>query len=345
MKICFATHDGVTIAKGGVYVKIMEFKKHYESRGIDVELFDIWNSVDRLKDFDLVHLLPANLALFNLARNLKFNNIKFVCEPVFFSNHSTNFLKAISSVDKLARKFAKGVWFDYGFIRDICEWSELVLPNTQTEADKISKGFGISESKIKVIQNGVSERFLHGDPDLFKKKYGLEKFILNVGHVGPYRKNMLRFIKAVNKIDIPAVIIGKISDAGETAAVMKEAEKNKNIHFISDIPNDSPLLASAYAACDTFVLPSLFETPGIAALEAALGGAKIVITKYGGTKDYFENYAEYVDPYSIENIQTAIEKSLNNNKSSEAKKYIQANFLWEQVAEKTLKTYESLIKK
>jgi len=43
------------------------------------------------------------------------------------------------------------------------------------------------------------------------------------------------------------------------------------------------MLASAYAACDVFVLPSMFETPGIAALEAGLAGAKIVITKYGGT--------------------------------------------------------------
>jgi glycosyltransferase involved in cell wall biosynthesis len=345
MKICFATHDGVTIAKGGIYVKIMEFRKYYESRGIEVELFEIWNSVNRLKDFNLVHLLPANLAVYSLARNLKFNDIKFVCEPVFFSNHSNQFLKTISAFDKLARKFAKGVWFDYGFIRDICEWSELVLPNTQTEADRISKGFGIQESKIRVIQNGVSERFLHGDPNLFKQKYGLDKFILNVGHIGPYRKNMLRFIKAVENIDIPTVILGRISDAGETAEVMKEAEKNKKIHFISDIPNDSPLLASAYAACDTFVLPSLFETPGIAALEAALGGAKIVITKYGGTKDYFETYAEYVDPYSVESIRTTIEKSLNKSESGEAKKYIQENFLWEKVAEKTIKTYESLINK
>ncbi len=343
MKICFATHDGVTIAKGGVYVKIIEFKKYYESRGIEVELFNIWNSVDRLKEFDLVHLLPANIAVYSLARNLNFNNIKFVCEPVFFSNHSNSFLKTVSSIDKIARKFAKGVWFDYGFLRDICDWSKLVLPNTESEADRISRGFGIKRSKIKVIHNGVSERFLTGDPDLFRKKYGLDKFILNVGHIGPYRKNMLRFVKSVKNIDCPTVIIGKVSDAGETSEVMQEAKKNNNIHFISDIPNDSPLLASAYAACDTFVLPSLFETPGIAALEAALGGAKIVITRYGGTKDYFDEYADYVDPYSIENIKTVIESSLNKSKTSSTKDYIKNNFLWEKVAEKTLQTYQSLI--
>jgi glycosyltransferase involved in cell wall biosynthesis len=221
----------------------------------------------------------------------------------------------------------------------------LVLPNTVTEADRISSGFGISKSKIKVIHNGVSKRFLNGNPDLFRKKYGMDKFILNVGHIGPYRKNMLRFIRAVKNLDYQTVIIGKVSDAGETSQVMKEAENNGRIHFISDIPNDSPLLASAYAACETFVLPSLFETPGIAALEAALAGAKIVITKYGGTKDYFENYVDYLDPYSPESIKNAIESSLNKSKNTAIKDHVENNFLWEKVAEKTLQTYQAIIEK
>ena len=39
-----------------------------------------------------------------------------------------------------------------------------------------------------------------------------------------------------------------------------------------------PVLASAYAAARVFALPSWFETPGLAALEAALAGCSVVIT-------------------------------------------------------------------
>ena len=91
--------------------------------------------------------------------------------------------------------------------------------------------------------------------------------------------------------------------------------------------NDSPMLSSAYASCNTFALPSLYETPGIAALEAGLAGAKIVITPYGGTKDYFKDMAIYSDPYSVDSIKKSIEDSLNKPKDDKLKKHIEQNFL------------------
>ena len=118
---------------------------------------------------------------------------------------------------------------------------------------------------------------------------------------------------------------------------------NKNILLIDELENNSPLLASAYAACDTFVLPSLFETPGIAALEAALSGAKIVITPFGGTKDYFKDMVEYVDPKSIESIQNGIEKSLNLSKSNSLQNSIKENYLWGKIAQRSLEIYRSLL--
>jgi len=39
-----------------------------------------------------------------------------------------------------------------------------------------------------------------------------------------------------------------------------------------------------------------------------------VITKYGGTKEYFKNMAEYINPYLISSIYQRIEKSLNKKK-------------------------------
>ncbi len=342
MKICFATYEGVPIAKGGPYIKISECKKELEILGHEVELFNMWSSVDKLKNFDVMHLVGSNLSMYGFARNLFYNNKKFLVEPVFFSSHSTKFLKRVNSIDKFTRKLFPGLWFDYGFIRDICNWSELVLPNTTEEKNLISNGFNIPAKKIRIIPNGVSERFLNPDPVLFYKKYGLKNFILNVGHIGPKRKNMLALVKALENINHPAVIIGKMLDTGESKEVKQLIQKNKNILLIDELENNSELLASAYAACDSFVLPSLFETPGIAALEAALSGAKIVITPYGGTKDYFKDMAEYVDPKSVKSIQKGIEKSLNTSKTNALQKFIKDNFLWQKVAQRSLEIYNSL---
>ncbi len=343
MKIRFACYQSVGLIRGGPQVKIIQTKEYLEKLGIKVEYFNMWETAEKIFDCDLVHLFSANFGVYSLARDLRRRKIKFVVNPIFFTRHSFPVVRTVVSMDTCIRRIFSGAWLDYGFTRDICKWSEAVLPNTLAESKLISLGLGISKEKIEVIPNGVSTCFLHGDPSLFKKKYGIENFILNVGHIGPNRKNILSLIKALSKIDHPAVIIGRITPGDESKACLKEAEKNKNLLIIDGIDHNSPLLASAYAASDVFVLPSKFETPGRAALEAALAGAKVVITPHGGTKEYFKEYAFYVNPYSINSIRKGIESALQEIKGSELREHIKNNFVWDKIARKTLEVYKKVL--
>jgi len=343
MKICFATHEGVTISKGGPYTKIIEVRNKLIKKGFEVDLFNIWDT--KLSEYDIVHLVSSNFAMYSLARNLKTNKINFIVEPVFYSKHPSSFLKLFNGIDKLVRKISRGIWLDYGFTRDICNWAVRITPNTNGEANLISAGLSIPKEKFNVIHNGVSDRFLNSDSSLFEKEFGIKNFILCVGHIGPARKNVLSLIRALGKIDHPAVIIGKTIHTGETEKVYKEAAKNKNLKIIDAFENVSPLLVSAYAACNTFVLPSLYETPGIAALEAGLAGAKVVITPYGGTKEYFKDMAEYINPYSVDSIKKGIEQTLNKVKDNKLKEHIRQNFLWDKIADETIKVYNEILNK
>jgi glycosyltransferase involved in cell wall biosynthesis len=125
---------------------------------------------------------------------------------------------------------------------------------------------------------------------------------------------------------------------------VQEAAKHKHILLIGGLENESEMLASAYAACRVFILPSLFETPGIAALEAGLAGARIVITKFGGTQEYFRDMAIYVDPHSVESIRSGIVRALNADKTSDLRDHIRKEYLWERVAEKTLVAYRDALR-
>ncbi len=343
MKIRFACYQSVGLIRGGPLVKIIQTKKYLEKLGAEVEYFDMWDPAEKLFDCDLVHLFSANLGVYSLARDLWRRKVKFVVNPIFFTRHSPAVVRTSVILDSFIKKVLPGVWQDYGFIRDICEWSVRVFPNTVVEGKLVSRGLGISEDKIEVVPNGVSPEFLNGDPSLFQKKYGIKDFILNVGHIGPNRKNVLSLIKALARIDHPAVIIGRITPGDESEACLKEAEKNNNLIIINGLDHNSPLLASAYAACDVFVLPSKYETPGRAALEAALAGAKIVITPYGGTKEYFMQFAHYVDPYSVGSIRKGIESALEKSSKEALKQHIKNNFLWDTIARKTLNVYEKVL--
>jgi glycosyltransferase involved in cell wall biosynthesis len=345
MKICFATYEGVLLSKGGPFVKIHSLKSHLEKLGHEVTLFNMWEHTDKLKAFEIINIFGANLALFSFVRNLKYRGINYIVNPIFYSRHNASFLKNACRVNNLLQRVAPGIWMDYNIVKDICNWADLVTPNTKDESNLIRDGFEINQSKLEVVYNGVSDKFLYGDPSIFKKKYGIDNFILTVGHTGPKRKNMLALVKALQGINHPAVIIGSVLDTGESKQMLEISRRNKNIVLIDALENDSELLASAYAACDTFVLPSQFETPGRAALEAALAGAKIVITPYGGTKDYFKDMALYPDPYSVESIRAAIKEALNRHKTESLKNFVKDNFTWDKVAVHTAEVFKRVLDK
>ncbi|MFA6540147.1 MAG: glycosyltransferase [Bacteroidota bacterium] len=342
MKITFACYQSISIIHGGPRVQMLKTKAELEKLGVSVSLFQPWEPFDRTAA-DLVHLFSANLGTFHLAGVFQQYRIPFVTSSIFFTRHSPGFIRSTLQVNRFLKNMRSGIWTNYEYTRQICEWSRSVLPNTGDEGKLLERGMSIPREKIHTVPNGVDQRFEFGDPSLFKKKYGLDHFVLSVGHIGPDRKNALRLIKALQHIDAPAVLIGQVVDSPAARECVDEIKRSKNILLIEGLDNDSEMLSSAYAAADVFALPSLFETPGIAALEAGLAGANIVITPVGGTKEYFGDHAEYVDPYSIESIRNGIETMLNRKKSNALQKKIREEYLWKRVAEKTLEVYKSAL--
>ncbi len=342
MRVCIVAQPSVSIVAGGPAIQLRETAKYLPEFGIEVSYFDQWQNLDR-GAFDFAHIFGANLMNYDIAQRFHHFNIPFVVSSIFFTLRSPAFIRSVRKLELTGKKIISGLWTDYGFSARVCDWSNGVLPNTTKEAELVEKGFEIPSGKISVIPNGVDPGFYDADPDLFEKEYGLRNFILNVGHIGSKRKNVLSLIRAVKNIDRPVVIIGNIHQSVYAEQCLSEAAANPNIHIIESLPNNSPLLKSAYAACDVFALPSYFETPGIAALEAALGGAKIVITKYGGTEDYFGNNAEYVNPHSVASIAAGIESALSTPVNPELRNTILQKYSWRSVAEKTAEAYRNFV--
>ncbi|MCH7759955.1 glycosyltransferase family 4 protein [candidate division TA06 bacterium] len=341
MRILFGANPVPFHQVGGLLTQILNTKKYLEKMGVAVELFNGWEPFDS-KKFDLFHLFWANLSTHFLGTMMKEQGLKMVVSPVFFSRHSPRVLAGIHTFGKVLSR-VKSIRLGHMYTSELCQLSDMNLPNSKREALLLQKGLGVPENKIRVIPNGVEERFYSADPSLFKKRHGIENFILYVGHIGSGRKNTLRLVKVLKKINHPAVLIGPVVKGSYSDLCLEEARKSKNILILPSLENDSPLLESAYAACEVFVLPSLFETPGIAALEAGLAGAKVVITPYGGTEEYFEDLAEYVDPKSERSINNGIVRALNKKRDDRLKEHIHKNFLWERVAKETVKVYEELV--
>jgi glycosyltransferase involved in cell wall biosynthesis len=335
------TYHAVSILHGGPRTQITETARNLEAQGVRVRFFDPWTPF-RPEPGDIVHLFAANIGTYHIAREIRVLGIPMVVSPITYTTHSTAFVRRALTVSRFMQRSGRGVWTDYALCADICSWAERVLPNTAAEGELIMKGYGVPSGRVRVVPNGVDERFALGDPELFRRTFGLDKFILNVGHIGHRRKNVLQLIRALGAIDHPAVIIGRIIQDPYGEACVREAAKHRHIRLIDGLGNDSAMLASAYAACDVFALPSLFETPGIAALEAGLAGAKVIITPHGGTKEYFGEMAIYVEPGDVASIRQGIEAALRAPKESKLREHIAGKFLWKHVAAKTAEIYREL---
>ena len=342
MKVLMVYSPAADVARGGIWTQVHQTAEALRSLGLDVDVLSSLHESPSRK-FDVCHVVGANMATYHIARELHRKGIPIVVSPVFYSRHAPSYLRFGRFSQRLLSKVIRGFWTDYGFIGEIAEWARAVLPNTRAEALLLQNGLAVSPEKIHVVPNGVDERFYNARPDLFRSRYGKENFILNVGQFAEGRKNTLRLIRVLHSIESESVIIGQAEDPAYFERCRVEAARNLRLLLLDAMGNDSDLLASAYAACEVFVLPSLYETPGIAALEAGLAGAKVVITQYGGTEEYFESWADYVDPRSDQSIAEGIRSAMSRQKTQELREHIRKNFLWSSVGERTFEVYKKVL--
>jgi glycosyltransferase involved in cell wall biosynthesis len=137
------------------------------------------------------------------------------------------------------------------------------------------------------------------------------------------------------------LIVGNVREPGYAESVF--AEGGERVRFVGPLEHDDPLLASAYAACSAFVLPSTLETPGLAALEAAAAGAPIVITGEGSTREYFGDMAHYVDPLDADDMRRKIEAALAAGPNPRLPALVASRFTWPVVTAALADVYATAI--
>jgi glycosyltransferase involved in cell wall biosynthesis len=378
LKVLFQNRPDMFAHWSGDVVQLMQTKECLERLGINVDIsLELRPNLD---DYDLVHLFNLTRVHETFIQCL---NAKRHKKPVVLSSIYWNTGEFMSKGSYVAfrpfpvRKFLtrfilpneklSGIFDnikDFASRRKISEESKIqrkmglrnqqertlaladvVLPNSNVEAELLHKDFQVPREKMTVVPNAADCSFADAKKDLFVDLYGLEDFVLSVAHIYD-RKNTLYLIKAAVQEKLPLVLIGDGRHslfADYLSLCEKEARKGK-VHFLGSLDHSSPLLESAYAAAKVHALVSWFETPGLSSLEAALMGCNIVTTNRGSAQEYFKHYAWYCDPSNIASISNAILKAYRSPKKTSLKFHILNNYTWDKVAKKTLDAYHRVIK-
>lgn len=371
LRILFNVRENYLSDPGGDTIQILRTAGELENLGIKIDIST--SLLPELQSYDIVHLFNLTRVKETLTQceNAKKHNKPIALSTIYWNtdeftkkgiyNPLKRLVHRIIRNDEIKLKLKKTANYlfksnlqspenlnaNMGFIAQqkyILDCSDILLPNSEMEADQIKKDFH-AEKKYVIVPNAADFYFQNTSPALFLKRFkscGLTEnnFVVCVCRIED-RKNSLRLIKAVNSTHLKLVFIGNPNSSQSN--YYKKCRKNagQNILFLDHMEHDE--LGSAYAAAKIHVIPSWYETPGLSSLEAGLAGCNIVTTDRGSTKEYFGDLVDYCNPESVESIRHAVLNSFDKPKSKSLSQKIIKEYTWKKSAEQTLKAYKQVL--
>lgn len=218
----------------------------------------------------------------------------------------------------------------------VCRMADLTLPNSPGEAEQINRLAG-KKIPYVAVRNGIDENLfrmtnLTGERDIP---------ILFVGIVDR-TKNVHRLIQSVQQLETPLVVVGQSPD-GPYQAYCNSLDKKGLVEWKGKLTHEE--LVSHYNRTRVVVLSSMRETPGLALLEGAACGANVVVTNIGSAIEYFDDLAEYCNPFSVDSIVEALQRAFSRPcPNHELSDYVRSTFTWSLAAHDTLAGYEWVMK-
>ncbi|ELZ87908.1 group 1 glycosyl transferase [Haloferax volcanii JCM 10717] len=251
--------------------------------------------------------------------------------PVVMCIHDVNAQKGMSSgVHQFYRKLVVPV---------SARACDKIVTVSEFSKREICSVLDISDDKVKVIYNGVSENYFEENSTAIDLP---DEYLLFVGSLNP-RKNIQGLLRAFKKIreerDIELVIIGP---SNKDIFQNLELESFSGIHICGFV--DELEVKYAYENAEVFVFPSFYEGFGLPPLEALACGTPIVVSDRSSMPEILGDCAVFVNPESSQEIASGIHSILDGEQTfdedmlrSHAEK-----FTWESVRTNAISLFEEV---
>ena len=297
-------------------------------RGHEMIYIDPWRHQPE-SDLDVLHFFQGGMALQGIQnhRALLSRGV-LAMSPIIDSNHSHTAYRVVNRIGSIFPR----LYTIPAILAQQAVGSDLVVCRSEHERERVIRGLGVEHDKAVVVRNGIDIPATDATTvAAVKAKYQLpEKFALHVSAYTQARKNVLRLVEATTALRVPLVLAGHTEDGHIQRLLAEKARSESNLRLLGYV--DRGTRDALYHLCHVFCLPSEHEGTGLAALEAGGAGAHVVITRNGGTRDYFGDCAEFVSPTDASNIQAAIAKLWDKPRNGELAKHIRGALSWDACA-------------
>jgi len=331
------------VAPGGGETQLMATTQALQELGVSARLWRPWE--ETFAATDVLHLfgsLPEHIATIEQARR---RGVCTVLSTIAWFDLASRWHSGASIGRRLidcGRGAARSLFPRMPhWRRRLYESADLLLPNSQAEADQLIESYDLPADRVRVVPNGASPRFAAGDAAAFSEMVGMRDFVLYPGRIEP-RKNQLGFLRAMRGVSVPIVVLGDAVPGQEDYFAACRREAGSLVQFVGRLDHDDPRLAGAYAACRCVALTSWFETPGLVALEAGMSGVPLALTDRGPTWEYFGTLAEYASPGDRRSIRQAVLAAYQSPRNPQLARLVRERYTWRAAAAATRDAYRSL---
>lgn len=159
------------------------------------------------------------------------------------------------------------------------------LAVSQHVASRLHDRFGVSKERITVIPNAVVISELPRPNASLRAELaggdGTRPIVLTVARLDP-QKGIVYLLRAAAEIpDVVFAIAGDGPERDSLHALARSLGLEDRVRFLGHRQDVPALLA----ACDVFVLPSLYEGLPLSVLESMAAGIPVIATDIGGTRE------------------------------------------------------------
>jgi D-inositol-3-phosphate glycosyltransferase len=241
--------------------------------------------------------------------------------------------------------------------RELAGSCDRVVAPTAREGDELVRTGGAPSDRVAVIPCGVDlERFWPRDRAESRRRLGLDgggPILLYVGRFVPV-KGCARLLEALARLGprpgLRLVLVG--GDGPESPAARALEERARALGLAGRVAFrgrvDQEEMPSYYAAADLLVVPSHYESFGLATLEALACGTPVASTRVGAAEEVLDSAVNgaLLDPEPAalaRGLDAALDRALAGAWPRDGVRASVASYGWPRVAEAVLAMYREVL--